>query len=312
MVGFFIISFLIGIQIVHILAASTAPSFVYPSCNSLVVKAAAEAALNKINSNRKQGYVLGLQRIFDVHELPQKNGDSLFYLILDVLETKCHIQSRKSWKECEFRRPYETVFGQCKAIIQFNSNSKSSFVYRHGCVLRSIPRSVIINGCPDCPSPGNPSSDSDFQKIARKTLAKFNAENGRNRYFALVDVTKGQSQWVVHPSYYVEYTIQETSCPKSTPLSDVSQCPLLPYETAERGLCKGSVTNEERTFQERVTVSCDFFPHPKHQSPFSVRQVVQTVPPFPKGFSESSNCPGDVLVDVYGLQLPSPPKAKTS
>lgn len=68
---FFFISFLIGIQIVHILAASTAPSFVYPSCNSLVVKAAAEAALNKINSNRKQGYVLGLQRIFDVHELPQ-------------------------------------------------------------------------------------------------------------------------------------------------------------------------------------------------------------------------------------------------
>nr|WAP48920.1 FETUB-2 [Crotalus scutulatus] len=307
----FFISFLIGIQIVHTLAASTAPSFVYPSCNSLVVKAAAEVALNKVNSNRKQGYILGLQRIFDVHELPKKNGDSLFYLILDVLETKCHIQSGKKWKECEFRNEEGAVFGQCKAILQFNSNSKRSFVYKYGCALRPFASSVITRLCPDCPRPGNP-SDDNFQKIARETLAKFNAENGHDRYFALVDVTKGKLQWNSGPSYYVEYTIQETSCPKSTPVSDVTQCPLLPYKTAERGLCKGSVINQGMKFQEAVTVSCNFFPRPKHQSPFSIRQVLPNIPPFPKEFSGSSECPGDVAINVYGLQLPSPPKAKTS
>ncbi|XP_026546135.1 fetuin-B-like, partial [Notechis scutatus] len=301
------ISFLIGIQIVHTLAASTAPSFVYPSCNSLVVKAAAEAALNKINSNRKQGYFLGLQRIFDVHELPQKNGDSLFYLILDVLETECHIQSGKKWKECKFRSEQGTFYGQCKAVIQYNGKSKSSFVYRHSCSLRSFSGSVITRLCSDCPRHGNPSEDS-FQEIAKETLAKFNAENNHYHYFGLVSVTKAKFQWVVGPSYYVEYTIQETSCRKSPPVSDITQCPLLPTETAERGLCKGSVINKGMKFQETVKVKCDFFLRPKRQSPYSVRQVMQILPPFPKGFSGSSKCPGDVAINVYGLQLPSPPK----
>ncbi|XP_034296185.1 fetuin-B-like [Pantherophis guttatus] len=297
------ISFLIGIQIVHTLAASTA-SFVYPSCNSLVVKDAAEVALNKINSNRKKGYVLGLQRIFDVHELPQKNGDSLFYLTLDVLETECHIQSGKKWKECKFRSEQGTMYGQCKAVIQYNGKSKSSFVYSHGCTLRSFSSSVITRLCPDCPRPGNPSEDS-FQEVAKKTLAKFNAESGRNYYFGLVDVTKGQSQWVVGPSYFVEYTIRETSCRKSPPVSDITRCPLLPSEAAERGLCKGSVINRGKPFQETVEVKCNLFPRPKPQSPYSFRQIVQTIPPFPKGFSRSSKCPGDVAIDVQGLQLPT-------
>ncbi|XP_058044262.1 fetuin-B-like [Ahaetulla prasina] len=306
-----LISFLIGIQIVHTLAASTAPSFVYPSCNSLVVKDAAEVALNKVNSNRKQGYVLGLQRIFDVHELPQKNGNSLFYLTLDVLETECPIQSGKKWKECKFRSEQGTVYGQCKAVIQYNGKSKRSFVYRHGCVLRPFSSSVITRLCPDCPRPGNPSEDN-FQKIARKTLAKFNAESGRNRYFGLVIVTKGKLQWVDGPSYYVEYTIQETTCRKSSPMSDINQCPLVPTEAAERGQCKASVINQGMQSQEIVEVKCNLFPCPKPQAPSSFREIVQTIPPFPKGFSRSSKCPGDVAIDVQGLQLPSPPKDKTS
>lgn len=33
----------------------------------------------------------------------QEKGGSLYKLTIDVMETKCHITSRKSWKQCEIR-----------------------------------------------------------------------------------------------------------------------------------------------------------------------------------------------------------------
>uniref|UniRef100_A0A8C6XNZ8 Cystatin domain-containing protein n=1 Tax=Naja naja TaxID=35670 RepID=A0A8C6XNZ8_NAJNA len=103
-----LISFLIGIQLFHTVASIPLTPFLHPSCNSSEVKTAAEVALNKHNKYRTEGYVLGLQRIFDAYEVPE-DGDSVFFLTLDVLETKCHVLSKKPWKECEFRHSYETV-----------------------------------------------------------------------------------------------------------------------------------------------------------------------------------------------------------
>ncbi|XP_032081641.1 fetuin-B-like [Thamnophis elegans] len=295
-------------KIIYTLAASTAPSFVYPSCNFLVVKAAAEVALDQVNSNRKEGYVFGLQRIFDVRDLPQKNGDSLFYLTLDVVETDCHILSGKKWKECKFPTDHGAVHGQCKVVLQYNGKSKNSFMYRYSCSLRTVSSSAISRLCPDCPRRGNPSEES-YQETAKRTLAKFNAEINHTHYFGLVKVTKAMAWWVSGASEEVEYTIQETSCRKNSRVPDITKCPFLPIENAERGLCKGSVINKGMALQEKVYVKCNFFPRPKRQSPYSVMQFVQTIPPFPKEFSGSSKCPGDVLADVNGLQLPSPPKA---
>lgn len=33
----------------------------------------------------------------------------VYYIDLDVLETKCHVLSRKSWKRCDIRPFMETV-----------------------------------------------------------------------------------------------------------------------------------------------------------------------------------------------------------
>uniref|UniRef100_A0A8C5WYN4 Cystatin fetuin-B-type domain-containing protein n=1 Tax=Laticauda laticaudata TaxID=8630 RepID=A0A8C5WYN4_LATLA len=120
---------------------------------------------------------------------------------------------------------------------------------------------AIVRICPDCPTPGDP-SEANFQQTAWESLAKFNAENAHNHYFRLEKVTKASSQWVIGPSYFVEYIIHETSCRKSPPVSDITQCPLLPVETAERGLCKGSVVNSERDKKKYITVECHFFPRP--------------------------------------------------
>ncbi|XP_013930949.1 PREDICTED: fetuin-B-like [Thamnophis sirtalis] len=106
-----LISFLIGIQLFYAVVSVPFPLSLSTSCNSLGVRIAAEVALNKVNENRKEGYVLGLQRIFDVLEAIQ-GDESAFDLILDVLETQCHVRSRKPWKECEFRSPHETVWSK--------------------------------------------------------------------------------------------------------------------------------------------------------------------------------------------------------
>ncbi|KAM3835784.1 fetuin-B-like [Vipera latastei] len=371
--------------------------FVYPSCNSLEVKAAAEVALDKLNADRKEGYILALQRIFDARKLTLQFGSSVFYLTLDALETQCYVLARKPWKECKIRHLYETketggantnylllfqVYGQCKVVIIYNRNTDYSYLYSYQCALRpgmyfpclpacrfarkiypsidtsqmqfcrfpprnfknrcrspqmkpcfilqgslvyfysfslryfsascafwpnfisiyfcdrlmdfsnpfflwalsasnfsfsiiyyflqntliwytveGVSGSVIVNLCPDCPATGDPSG-AIFQQTALESLAKFNAENEHNHYFGLENVTKASLQWVVGPSHFVEYIIRETSCPKSTPVSDVTQCPFLPVETAQRGLCKGSVIISKIETKKFVTVKCDFFPSP--------------------------------------------------
>ncbi|KAG8136222.1 hypothetical protein E2320_009202 [Naja naja] len=90
------------------LVASSSP-FLYPSCNSMVVKAAAEATFDKLNAERTEGYILGLLHIFDAREVLQPQGGSFFYLTMDALETVCHVLTRKPWKECKFRPMHETV-----------------------------------------------------------------------------------------------------------------------------------------------------------------------------------------------------------
>ncbi|XP_039207922.1 fetuin-B-like [Crotalus tigris] len=343
-----LISFLIGIQLFHAVASVPLPHFLSPSCNSLGVNIAAEEALNKHNKYRTEGYVLGLQRIFDAQEVSE-NDESVYNLILDVLETDCHVRSRKSWKECKFRRPHETVFGHCEIIIRLNRKTNDSFLHRNNCILRPL----STPPCPGCPVRKNPSEDS-LQEAAKESLAKFNAENGHNHYFALVEVTKASSQVVAGISKIVEFIIQETSCHKSTPVSDLSQCSLLSSQTAEAGLCKGSVLDRGIKLQKTVSVNCEFFPHPElHHPQHSANatetpanqketggqvidylpvskpdvaelkephptvpglgeETTSTIPPYPKGFSESAECPGKVAIEIRGLQLPSRPQAETS
>ncbi|XP_032081895.1 fetuin-B-like [Thamnophis elegans] len=417
-----LISFFIGLQMLPLVVASPPFHFLPPMCNSSEVKDAAEVALNKLNAHRKEGYVLGLQRIFDVHEILQWMGGSLFYITLDVLETECHVQSRKLWKECKIRDAHETVYGQCKVIIHFNKNSNHSQLYSYDCVLRPLSSAAMAKICPDCPTPGDP-SEAIFWETAAESLAKFNAESNHLHYFTILNVTKARSQWVIGPSNFVEYTIQETSCPKSQPMPVITKCPLLPPNTAEAGLCKGSVVNSRIENRKFVTVKCHFFPHlplvrdeqspqsgsgpgqekdhadgkrhrnhdeenrhhhhhshqhhhhhhkhhgHKHEdqesryphrsanitktlkgqkeiwgrvvisppsskhvslhslpevqepkptskssltspeqeaSPQSLQSPRPAIPPFPSGFSESPSCPGDLAIEIYGLQLPLP------
>ncbi|XP_063162810.1 fetuin-B-like [Candoia aspera] len=277
-----LIPFFIGILMLHSVVASPPLRFLPQSCNSSVVTAAAEAALNKLNADRREGYVLSLQRIYHARQLPQRIAGALLYLIMDVLETDCHVRSRKLWQDCNVRPAHETVYGQCKVITHFNRDSDHSDLYSYDCVLHPLSPAAMAKICPDCPTPGDP-SEATFQETAAESLAKLNAESNRVHYFTILNVTRARSQWVVGPSNFVEYTIQETSCPKSQPVSVITKCPLLPSDTAvsiqasftksEAGLCKGSVVDSRIENRKFVTVKCDFFPHPP---PVTAEQTPQS------------------------------------
>ncbi|XP_054840035.1 fetuin-B-like [Eublepharis macularius] len=263
----FLISLLIGIQILCSLAVSPPrreppppppDRLLSPSCNSSAVKIAADLALEKLNADRREGYVLGLQRIFDVHQLRWQSTGDVFYLTLDVLETNCHILTRKSWKDCKFRPPHETVYGQCKVTFYINKPWRILHLYNYDCVLRPLPASAITKFCPDCPIPLDP-SEPRYQEVATLSLAKFNAESNHVHYFNVRNVTKARSQWVVGPSDFVEYIIQETSCSKSKAVTDLSNCPFLPDETAEVGVCRGSVIDSQIERKKLTSAECEIF-----------------------------------------------------
>ncbi|XP_077204031.1 uncharacterized protein LOC143842761 [Paroedura picta] len=235
--------------------------WISPGCNSSSIKAVADLALDKMNKHRKTGYVLGLQRIFDARQLQWQGTGFVYYLILDVLETKCHILSEKSWKDCQFRHAHETVYGQCKAIIYINKPRRIVHLFNYDCALRTIPPRVITQSCPDCPTPGDP-TQPHYVEAAKKSLAKFNKESNHTHYFNVHDVTKAQMQWVVGPAYFVEYITRETNCSKSQAAADLSQCQFLPDGIADVGVCRGSVVNNRFELEEHISVTCDIF-HPQ-------------------------------------------------
>ncbi|KAH0506410.1 Fetuin-B [Microtus ochrogaster] len=288
------------------------------NCNDSDVLAVAGFAMQNINTDQKDGYVLSLSRVHDAREhfqasdslgqprdrqqrsargwptgafqfgstvlccCQQENMGSLFYLTLDVLETGCHVLSKKSWKDCSPRILHESVYGQCKAMFHMNKPRRVLYLLAYNCTLRPVSRSEINNMCPDCPGPIG-LSNSDVMEAATESLAKFNSENPSKQY-SVVKVTRVTSQvklkcpaphlidllctihgtasvsprkfyeyqWVVGPSYFVDYLIKESPCTESQ-----ASCSLQPSDSEPVGLCHGSLVKApEGKF---VSVNCEFF-----------------------------------------------------
>lgn len=221
------------------------------SCNDSEVLAAAGFALQNINRDQKEGYVLSLSRVHDVRRHYQEEMGSVFYLTLDVLETVCHVLSRKAQKDCSPRILHESVYGQCKAMFHINKPRRVLYLLAYNCTVRPVSRRKIHSVCPDCPSPVDLSNPSVLE-AATESLGKFNREHPSKQY-SLVKVTKATSQWVVGPAYFVEYLIKESPCSQSQ-----ASCSLQPSDSEPVGLCQGSLVQAERS-KTFVTVTCDFF-----------------------------------------------------
>uniref|UniRef100_A0A672YX16 Fetuin-B-like n=1 Tax=Sphaeramia orbicularis TaxID=375764 RepID=A0A672YX16_9TELE len=248
-----------------------------PGCNSPEAVRVAEESVEQINQDRTHGYILSLNRLYDLSE----KGGLLYQMTLDVMETKCHITSRKPWKTCDARQLHE-VYGECEVSVHVDSQVQ---LQSYSCGLRQVPATAVVDTCPDCPTAEN-LNEPVVKETANLSLQRFNEESRLTNIFTLEDITKASSQWVVGPAYFVEFTIVETVCSKT---NDGSEC-FNKHVTVEsvsflvlqhRGFCVGSHVTQEEEFEIRapvgvknqkpvVEVKCEIF---EPQVPPSLRPV---------------------------------------
>lgn len=221
-------------------------------CESLEAVRAAEEALDQINQDRTQGYILSLKRLYDVsHAAEKENGGMLYKLTIDVMETKCHITSRKPWKQCEIRSIADVpAYGECEVSALIDTQVK---LQSYSCALREVPATAVVGVCPDCPTADN-LNEPVVKETANLSLQRFNEESHLANYFTLENITRASSQWVVGPAYFVEFTIVETVCSKKTADQDPSNCPPMNCQFAHRGFCWGSHVAQEEQFEMRLPV----------------------------------------------------------
>ncbi|XP_072245061.1 fetuin-B-like [Leuresthes tenuis] len=223
-----------------------------PGCNSLDAVRVAEEALEQINQDRTNGYILSLNRLYDLSHTPeQEKGTSHYKLTIDVMETKCHITSRKPWKQCEVRDIGDLpVYGECQVSAYADTPVK---LKNYTCALHEVPATAVVDVCPDCPTAEN-LDEPVIKETVNLSLQRFNEESHLANYFTLENITKASSQWVVGPSYFVEFTILETVCSKKTDASELSSCPPMDCQFAHRGFCLGSHMANEDQFEIRNPV----------------------------------------------------------
>ncbi|KAM4740054.1 fetuin-B-like [Anableps anableps] len=233
-------------------------------CNSPDAERVAEEALDQINQDRTDGYILTLNRLYDLSHTPnQEKSGSVYNLTIDVLETKCHSISRKPWKQCEVRGIGNIpVHGECQVSVQADAQVK---LESYSCALREVAATAVVQVCPDCPTADN-LNEPVIKETAKLSLQKFNKESQLANYFTLENITKASSQWVVGPAYFVEFTVLETVCSKETNFSEVTHCPPMNCQFAHRGFCKGSHVTLEEAFKNMNPVGEDTSSFQKSES----------------------------------------------
>uniref|UniRef100_A0A8C8H7B5 Uncharacterized protein n=1 Tax=Oncorhynchus tshawytscha TaxID=74940 RepID=A0A8C8H7B5_ONCTS len=219
-----------------------------------------EEGLDQINSDLTEGFILSLNRVYD-HKFYKKDKGVLFNLTIDVLETKCHVISKKPWKKCE-------VKDVANVTVSMGRTIHSSY----------LPATVIVDTCPDCPI---------VECLDDPIIIS------SSKY------TASSSQWVVGPAYFVEFIIRETVCAKDTPDVDLTQCKMMDCEFAHKAFCTGSHTTlDDGTFQTKlpIEVKCEIFEpeaSPRLKGLLGIVVVLPPphVPPPPRASAAASNCP---------------------
>ncbi|XP_058257486.1 alpha-2-HS-glycoprotein [Hemibagrus wyckioides] len=226
-------------------------------CDDKSVMKLARLAVNYINEDRQEGYKFALNRIFNVHVHPQGPAGKVYYLDLDVLETKCHVLSRKSWKRCDIRPFMETqITGNCNTTI-LHTPEGLSYLYSYDCTLVPDPPEKLQKTCPDCPLLLDVDSDRAMSSV-KTTLRSYNGQSTLPVQLTVAAITRASHQVSPVAASFVEYTVQECSVPP------VDEALCVPAEAGKGpiGFCGGAVFGAEATPTD-VKVSCEIF-HPQH------------------------------------------------
>ncbi|XP_078523037.1 histidine-rich glycoprotein-like [Lissotriton helveticus] len=219
-------------------------------CKATVFQAG--LALEEINKDREEGFVVGLYRVVDAHRQPVGAGN-IYYFTIDVLETDCHIVSRKSWKDCNLTPFNKTIYGQCKAILYLSLPLRRVKLYGYNCILNPVHQPSPSSMCPDCPTPGEDAPS--YQSVADIMVAKYNKDSNNTHYYKDFMIELTYVQRVDGLTYFLEFVIKETNCSKSE--THVTDCHFLEDEQAHLGYCKGSQIS--KLGEDGVSVSCEIY-----------------------------------------------------
>ncbi|XP_043853872.1 fetuin-B [Dromiciops gliroides] len=278
------------------------PLLLSPGCNDSQVLSVAGLALQGINDDRKEGYEFSLNRVVDVREHQGRRG-SVYYLTFDVLETGCHVLSRKNWTDCAARELHQSVYGQCKAIFYLSMPERIPYLPAYNCTVRPVFRGSVIRMCPDCPGPiYTKISDASILEAVSECLEKYNKEVAVGKKFSLFQLTKAYYQWILGPFYFVEYLVTETPCTKSLPGSE--KCLQPSADSKPVGLCRGSLSE---IHEKHVSVTCEFFQtqptsapgsHPTEQQPPEQSASPSAAAPLQEGPKGSVQLLPDFVDDI--------------
>uniref|UniRef100_A0A8B9KKZ2 Si:ch211-262h13.5 n=1 Tax=Astyanax mexicanus TaxID=7994 RepID=A0A8B9KKZ2_ASTMX len=203
-------------------------------CDDKSVDKLARLAMTYINEDRKTGYKFALNRIYNVHVHPQGPAGKVYYLDLDVLETKCHILSPKSWKRCDIRPFMETqISGNCNTTV-LHTPEGFSYLHSYDCTLVPDPPEKLQRTCPDCPLLLAVDSETAVS-TARTTLHKHNHQSTLPVKLTISTITRASHQLIMF--FYLFQAV---------------------------GFCVGAVFGADPG-QKVVQVSCEIF-HPEVKS----------------------------------------------
>nr|XP_046246796.1 alpha-2-HS-glycoprotein [Scatophagus argus] len=224
-------------------------------CNDKAVEKLSRLATTYINEDRTDGYKFALNRIANVHLHAQGPAGNVYYLDLDVLETKCHIGSPKPWKRCDIRPFMETqISGNCNTTI-LHTPEGYSYLYSYDCTLVPDPPEKLQQTCPACPLL-LPVESQQAMKAAQVTLASYKRQSRLGADLGVKKITRASAQVVPVKASFVEYTVQQ--CPEGVTERGTCQRITLDSDTETAGFCAGSVHGDLNVHPD-VQVSCEMF-----------------------------------------------------
>uniref|UniRef100_A0A3B4UMP3 Si:ch211-262h13.5 n=1 Tax=Seriola dumerili TaxID=41447 RepID=A0A3B4UMP3_SERDU len=206
-------------------------------CNDKAVEKLSRLAVTYINEDRNDGYKFALNRIANVHLHAQGPAGNVYYLDLDVLETKCHIGSPKPWKRCDVRPFMETqISGNCNTTI-LHTPEGYSYLYSYDCTLMPDPPGKLQQICPTCPLL-LPTDSPQAMSTAQVTLTSYKRQSKLRAGLGVKRITRAAAQ------------VQPHTCLLT-----------LMGETKLLGFCAGSVHGDINTHPD-VQVSSKVAPVP--------------------------------------------------
>uniref|UniRef100_A0A673C967 Alpha-2-HS-glycoprotein-like n=1 Tax=Sphaeramia orbicularis TaxID=375764 RepID=A0A673C967_9TELE len=201
-------------------------------CNDKAVEKLSRLAVTYINEDRADGYKFALNRIANVHLHAQGPAGNVYYLDLDVLETKCHTGSPKPWKRCDVRPFMETqISGNCNTTI-LHTQDGYSYLYSYDCFLIPDPPEKLQKTCPTCPLL-LPEDSPQASSAAQITLASYKRKSMLGAGLGVKKITRAAAQ-----------------------VRELIQLFVFSFQTT--GFCTGSVLGDFNNHPE-VQVSCEMF-----------------------------------------------------